>query len=198
MFLQRRIFGPLEMRDTLYVVPADKHDRVVTQLARGADGTLTERPNPATVQSPIRGDGGLVSTARDYAAFLQVFLNGGKHGPARLVSERAVRLMTSNQIGDLVVQEQPSAAPDLARPFPIGAGKDTFGFGFQIETAPVAEQGMRSIGSLSWGGIYNTHFWIDPRRQIAAVVLMQVLPYYDEAAIRTLRGFERLLYQQLR
>jgi CubicO group peptidase (beta-lactamase class C family) len=55
---------------------------------------------------------------------------------------------------------------------------------------------MRSAGSLSWGGIFNTHFWIDPQRGIAAVVLMQVLPYYDVKALDVLRGFERQLYAQ--
>jgi len=196
-FFQRRIFDPLDMRDTFYIVPADKHDRVVTQHARAPTGVISEVPNPATVRSAIRGDGGLASTARDYAAFLQLFLNGGRHGATRLVSERSLRSMMSNQIGSLVVPQQPSANPTLARPFPIGAGKDKFGFGFQIETAPVAEKGMRSAGSLSWGGIYNTHFWIDPQRHIAAVVLMQLLPYYDEASLKIVRGFERLVYQQL-
>lgn len=195
-FFQNRIFGPLGMRDTFYVVPVDKRDRVVTQHSRGADGALAEQPNPAEIRSGIRGDGGLASTARDYAAFMQVFLNGGRGGATRLVSERSLRLMTTNQIGSLVVPEQPSADPARARPFPIGAGKDKFGFGFQIETAPV-EKGLRSAGSLSWGGIYNTHFWIDPERQIAAVVLMQVLPYYDSASLQLLRGFERLVYQHV-
>jgi methyl acetate hydrolase len=75
-------------------------------------------------------------------------------------------------------------------------GKDKFGLGFQIETAP-AEKGLRSPGSLSWGGIYNTHFWIDPERQIAAVVVMQFLPYDDDASLRVRRGFERIVYQHL-
>jgi CubicO group peptidase (beta-lactamase class C family) len=196
VFFQNRIFGPLEMRDTFYVVPADKRDRVVTQHARGADGALAEQPNPAEIRSGIRGDGGLASTARDYAAFMQLFLNGGRRGATRVVSERSLRQMTTNQIGKLVVPQQPSADPVRARPFPIGAGKDKFGFGFQIETAP-AEKGLRSAGSLSWGGIFNTHFWIDPERQIAAVVLMQFLPYYDDASLRVVRGFERLVYQHL-
>lgn len=84
--------------------------------------------------------------------------------------------------------------PSVARPFPIGAGKDRFGFGFQIEAAPPVA-GLRGIGSLSWGGIDNTHFWIDPHAGIAAAVLMQVLPYYDERALNVLRGFERLVYE---
>jgi CubicO group peptidase (beta-lactamase class C family) len=57
---------------------------------------------------------------------------------------------------------------------------------------------MRSAGSSSWGGISNTHFWIDPERQVAAAVLMQLLPFYDEACLNVLRGFEKRLYQQLR
>lgn len=195
-FFQTRIFDPLGMRDTFYVVPADKRDRVVTQHARAAHGVVTELPNPATLQAPVRGDGGLFSTARDYAAFLQVFLNGGQHGATRIASERSVRAMMSNQIGRLAVERQPVASAERAKPFPFGAGKDTFGFGFQIETEP-AEKGLRSAGSVSWGGIYNTHFWVDPNRRIAGVVLMQLLPYYDAAAIEVLRGFERLVYSTI-
>jgi CubicO group peptidase (beta-lactamase class C family) len=128
---------------------------------------------------------------------MQVFLNGGRHGSVRLVSDLTIKLMTSNQIGRLTIERQPAANPALTSPFPIGAGKDRFGFGFQIEAPPV-KKGMRSAGSVSWGGIYNTHFWVDPHRQIAAVVLMQVLPFYDDACVKMLRGFERLVYQKLR
>jgi methyl acetate hydrolase len=100
----------------------------------------------------------------------------------------------------VVVEEQPSAEPALARPFPFGGGKDAFGFGFQIEVARAGrpEPGLRAPGSGSWGGINNTHFWIDPRTGIAAAVLMQVLPYYDEAAMDVLRSVERLVYQHVR
>jgi methyl acetate hydrolase len=196
-FFQSRIFGPLGMHDTFFVVPASKRDRVITLHNRSATGSLTERPNGATLQSPVRGDGGLFSTAADYARFMQLFLNDGcTAGGARLIRPEILRTMTSNQIGALTVVEQPSAAPAVALPFPIGAGKDTFGFGFQIEQPPAA-RGMRTAGSLSWGGVDNTHFWIDPRRAIAAVVLMQMLPYYDPGALTVLRGFERIVYRSL-
>jgi CubicO group peptidase (beta-lactamase class C family) len=195
-FVKTRIFDPLGMSDTFYTVPADKHDRVVTLHTR-AVGALTERPNPATLGAPVAGDGGLFSTPSDYGRFMQLFLNGGRAGTVRLVSESTIRKMLSNQIGRLVVQQQPSADPSRARPFPFGGGKDTFGFGFQIEAAP-ADPGLRAVGSASWGGINNTHFWIDPRTGVAAAVLMQVLPYYDEAAIDVLRSVERLVYQHIR
>jgi len=195
VFLGQRIFEPLGMGDTFFTVPDEKHDRVVTTHARTADGSLRETPNPAVFEGTVRGDGWLFSTAADYARFMQLFLNRGRAGRVRLLSERTIDLMTTNQLGSRRVAEQPTVDPAIARPFPIGADKDTFGFGFQIEECPAAP-GLRSVGSLSWGGIYNTHFWIDPQRSIAAVVLMQVLPYYDSRALAVLRGFERAVYAQ--
>ncbi len=196
-FFQKRIFEPLGMRDTGFTVPSAKADRVVTVHARNADGTLKEALNPAQFVSTVRGDGGLFSTAADYAKFMQLFLNRGRSGAQQLVNEQTIVLMTTNQIGSVKVGEQSSTNPSLSQSFPIGAGKDTFGFGFQIQTRPEVA-GFRSAGSLSWGGIDNTHFWIDPRRGIAAVVLMQVLPYYDSKAIDVLRGFEREVYTTAR
>ena len=196
VFYRDRIFAPLHMGDTFYVVPVDRHSRVVTQHQRQA-GSMKETPNGPVLQSPVRGDGGLYSTASDYGTFMQLFLNGGRQGNTQLLSAESVRQMFSNQIGDVTISLQPTAAPLISRPFPIGAGKDKFGFGFQLETAPVVP-GMRSAGSGSWGGIFNTHFWIDPQKGVASAVLMQVQPYYDEACLNVLRGFERRLYQQLK
>ena len=195
-FLKQRVFDPLGMRDTFYVVPPDKVGRVVTAHTK-TNGTLVERPNAAAPRSNVAGDGGLFSDARDYGLFMQMWLNGGRLGTARLVKESTVGEMSANQIGRVVVQTQAASGGVISKPFPIGAGKDKFGFGFQIETAP-ADRALRSAGSYSWGGINNTHFWIDPQKQIAGVVLMQVLPYYDERCLDVLRGFERLVYQQIR
>ena len=191
-FFRTRIFEPLGMRETSYAVAPDRRDRVVTIHAREGD-SLRERPNGRNLASPAHGDGGLFSTAADYARFMQLILNRGQLGRVRLLKDATVDVMTSNQIGTLTIAEQPSTNRSLALPFPIGAGKDRFGFGFQIETAP-ATPDLRSSGSLSWGGIFNTHFWIDPERSIGAVVLMQVLPYYDPRALAVLRGFEREVY----
>ncbi len=196
VFLRERVFEPLEMRDTSYAVPAEKLGRVVT-VHRRADGVLVEEPNTAEQQSVVRGDGGLYSTAQDYGIFLRMLLNAGSLGKSRLLDEKSVRMMGRNQIGRLVVEEQPVGDPARTRPFPLGAGRDKFGLGFQIASRDEAVAGVRSPGSLSWGGINNTHFWVDPKRGIAAVIMMQVLPFYDDACIRVLRGFEQLVYRHL-
>lgn len=195
-FVAERIFGPLGMSDTFYTVPAQKVGRVVTVHRTTPDG-LVETPNAASIASPVYGDGGLYSTAADYAKFIQLFLNEGRApNGARLLSEATVALMGQNHIGAIFVEQQPAAVPALTEPFPLGAGRDKFGLGFQV-TGPHREPFARSPGSLSWAGIFNTEFWIDPARGIGGVLLMQYLPFYDATAIATLQGFERRVYQGL-
>jgi CubicO group peptidase (beta-lactamase class C family) len=196
VFLRDRIFDPLKMSDTSFAVSPEKLARVVT-VHRRVDDKLVEEPNAPTQQAPVRGDGGLYSTARDYGTFLQMLLKGGSLGNAKLLSAKSVRMMGENQIGPIVVEEQPAADPARTRPFPLGAGRDKFGLGFQIAARDERYAKLRSPGSLSWAGIDNTHFWIDPNRHIAGVMLMQVLPFYDDACIRVLRGFEALVYRHL-
>jgi CubicO group peptidase (beta-lactamase class C family) len=195
-FFAERIFAPLGMRETFYVVPAAKHDRVVTTFRTTEQG-LVESPNPEEITSPIYGDGGLSSTAADYVKFMQMFLNDGRAPDGtRLLSEESVKLMSRTQTGNVKVELQPTANEAVSMPFPLGAGRDTFGLGFQI-TGAHDDKGARSPGSMSWAGIFNTEFWIDPARGISAVLLMQYLPFYDATAIDTLQGFERRVYESL-
>jgi CubicO group peptidase (beta-lactamase class C family) len=196
-FFRTQVFEPLGMSDTAFVVPPDNVSRVVT-LHRRTDEGLVEQPNPPEVQNPVRGDAGLFTTARDYGTFLRMLLNGGSLASAKILNEQSVTAMGENQIGALFVEEQPAANPALTKPFPLGAGRDKFGLGFQIAVEDERDGNVRSPGSLSWAGLNNTHFWIDPSRGIGVVVLMQVLPFYDDAAIGTLRGFEELVYAHLR
>ena len=155
-------------------------------------------PNPASLAVVVRGDGGLYSTATDYARFLQLFLNRGQAGGRRLLSGETVDAMSRNQMGAVRVRLQPTAEPPRSRPFPTGVGQDTWGFGFQIAAPAASATPRRKPGSLTWAGINNTHFFIDPASGVGAMVLMQVLPFYDEAAMRVLDGFEERLYRHLR
>ncbi len=195
-FIRERIFEPLGMRDTSYIVPAAKHDRVVTKH-RPDDGVLVESPRPVDIRSAVSGNGGLYGTAGDYAKFMQLFLNDGvTPSGTRLLSVESIRVMGQNQLGSVRVSLQDEPLPDLARAFPVGAGRDGFGLGFQI-TGQHSDRHMRAPGSMSWAGIFNTEFWIDPTASIGAVLLMQYLPFYDADAIETLAGFERRLYAGL-
>ena len=199
-YFQRHIFEPLGMEDTSYAVPLTKQSRVAT-VHRHIDGQLQEQPRrssiPSTPAAPFFGDGGLYSTAQDYGRFIQMLLNGGHLGTAKILSEKSVKMMGENNIGSIFVELQPSANPSLAKPFPLGAGHDKFGLGFQIASGDPQYTRFRTAGSLSWAGIYNTEFWIDPVQHIGGVMMMQVLPFYDDGAIRTLRDFEKLVYQNL-
>jgi methyl acetate hydrolase len=195
-FLAERLFVPLDMGDTHYRVPAAKIARVATAHRATTEG-LVETPKPEQVASPVRGDGGLYSTASDYAKFIQLFLNKGRTPTGmRLLSEATVELMGENHIGAVRVELQPAANRALSQPFPLGAGRDTFGLGFQV-TGPHGDPFARTPGSLSWAGIFNTEFWIDPARGVGGILLMQYLPFYDAAAIETLQGFEQRVYQGL-
>jgi CubicO group peptidase (beta-lactamase class C family) len=196
-FMQERIFAPLGMTETSYRVPAYMMPRVAT-VHRLVDGEMVETPNEASIDpAQIQGDGGLNSTAADYAKFIQMLLNGGRASNGRqLLSAATVISMGENHMGDVRVSLQDAAAPQLAKQFPLGAGRDGFGLGFQV-TGPPQESYSRAPGSMSWAGIFNTEFWIDPERGVGAVLLMQYLPFYDSDAIATLIGFEQRLYREL-
>jgi len=195
-FLDSRILQPLGMRDTSYLVPTPKYSRVVAVNARGSDGRFVERPMPATLPASVAGDGGLYGTAGDYGLFLRMLLNDGKLGNTRILSEKSARTMFENHMGKVVVQPQESANQALSRNFPLGAGKDRWGLGFQLAAEKQANR--RSPGSGTWAGIFNTHFFIDRDKDVGVIVMMQTLPFYDEASMRVYAGVEDALYRNLK
>jgi methyl acetate hydrolase len=196
-YFREHIFVPLKMNDTSYNVPEAKGPRLVAQQQRAGehmDGAIElQKPQPPlTVAMPI-GGGGLASTADDYGRFVRMLLNGGTLDGARVLKAETVALMGQNHIGAVSVPALKSALPRSADFTFIADGRDKWGIGFLITTDQVP--GKRSPGSLSWGGINNTYFWIDPTRGIAGVIMMQYLPFADAKALAVYDAFERGAYQ---
>ena len=197
-YFHDHIFVPLKMTDTSYNVPEAKGPRLVAQQQRdGAkmDGPVVLQIPPLvglTIANPI-GGGGLASTADDYGRFMRMILNGGELDGARVLKAETVKLMEQNQIGAVTVPALKSALPRSADFTFIADGRDKWGLGFLITVDQLP--GMRSPGSLSWGGINNTYFWIDPARGIAGTIMMQYLPFADANALAAYRAFELGAYQ---
>ena len=136
----------------------------------------------ASYKAPKRyfsGGAGLTSTARDYARFAQMLLNGGSLGGVRLLGPKTIELMTASNTSDL-----PPAGL-------IGAGAQ-FGLGFRVVTDVAATQTQGSAGMFGWSGIYGTVFWVDPKERLVAIMMVQRYPGSTVAA-----GFQPLVYQAL-
>ncbi len=195
-FLEARILGPLGMRDTSYLVPAAKYARVVAVNTRGTDGKLVEQPMPATLPATVQGDAGLYGTAGDYGLFLRMLLNRGTLNGKRILSQQSVKTMLEPNTGSVVVKEQQSVNLALSRNFPSGAGKDKWGLGFQLASEKLPNR--RSPGSGTWAGVFNTHFFIDPSRELGVIVMMQTLPFYDDTSMKVYAGAEEAIYRYVK
>jgi CubicO group peptidase (beta-lactamase class C family) len=197
-YFQAKILGPLEMRDTSYILPPANFDRLIGRWTR-ENGEL--KPNPRTQPAPpktFNGGGGLYSTAADYARFMQMILRQGRGvNNAAILQPKTVESMEVNQIGTATAGKMHSYRPDYSSDVDIQPGfTEKWGLGFLINTT--AYTGGRAAGSLAWAGIYNTFYWIDTRSGICCVLLMQFLPFVDQEAVGLLNDFERSVYASLR
>ena len=196
-YFAERLFGPIGMKDTTFKLTPGHRARLVGMHARGEDGALT----PIAFQMPEEpefemGGGGLYSTAADYLAFQQIFLNEGRTGSRQVLKPETVRMMAENAIGDLNVGLLKTVAPSYSNDAEFFPGMiKKWGLGFMISTAQVP--GGRGPGSLAWAGLGNTYFWIDPAKGIAGVILMQLLPFADPKALALLTSFEKAVYAAL-
>jgi len=187
-FFRKRIFEPLNMKDTYFHLPDAKRprlvsvyteDRVTKALMPWTDTTF----RGITVDYPVNNNGyysggaGLVSTTADYAAFLQMIVNKGVFNGKRLLSRHTVDIMTQNQIGDI--------------PF----GNNKFGLGFEITTEKGFLKLGQSAGSFAWGGFFGTSYWGDPKEEIVALLFVQQWPFsHGEIGDK----FKALVYQALK
>ena len=158
------------------------------------DGAIElQSPQPGLTIPVPAGGGGLTSTASDYGRFVRMYLNGGQLDGARVLKAETVALMSQNAMGSLRVPALKAALPRFADFSFIADGRDQWSLAFLMTADQVP--GKRSPGSLSWGGINNTYFWIDPARGISGVILMQYLPFADAKALALYDAFERGTYR---
>lgn len=170
-FFAQEIFEPLGMYDTHFFLPTEKADRLATVYRPAEGGGIEARPERDGMQSqglylegPRRshsGGAGLLSTARDYARFLQMLLNGGEFNGHRLLSPKTVELMTVDHLPGVGFRE--------------GQGQG-FGLGFYVVTDLGARGMLGSEGEYGWGGAYHSTYWVDPKEELIVIYLTQIIP----------------------
>ncbi len=169
-FFKKRIFDPLGMKDTYFYLPKEKYNRLVTLytedslklIKKAADvfeikGEFTSN-YPATEGTYFSGGGGLSSTALDYAIFMQMLLNGGEYNGKRILSRASVHMMTISQYDKI-------NWPD-----------NKMGLGFSVYTEKSSAVSPLSPGSYSWGGMFSSSYWIDPKEKIVAQLFLNQYP----------------------
>ena len=165
-FVAERITKPLGMKDTHFFLPAAERDRLATVYSSGPDGTVVRAPDGARGQGhyvdgprkSFSGGAGLLSTARDYARFLEMTRNGGTLAGVRVLSPRSVALMTTNQSGTI-------------------HSTTGLGFGFGFETVDrYGALGFSSVGAYRWGGAYGSNYIVDPDARLVLVYMIQQIP----------------------
>ncbi len=197
-YFRDHIFGPLGMTDTDYVFSPQQQSRLVNVHQRKPDGSLEPQSLPPPFTPEFRsGGGGLYSTAADYLTFTRMLLQEGSLNGTRILKPETVALMNRNHIGDIEAGRLKTTTPARSTDvdfFPGQSLKWGLGYMINLERGPNG----RSAGSLTWAGIFNTHYWIDPTRRVTGVIMMQVLPFGDPKAMQVYGKFERGVYDLLK
>ena len=195
-YVAHHITGPLGMTDSSFNLTDAQRGRLAALHERQADGSLA--PAPLRIGSSPRdefpgGGGGMYGTAGDYLRFARMILNSGNLDGGRILDPESSAGMSCNQIGGLRAGTMATAVRAFSLEIDVFPGMDSkWGLGFLINPEPGPNG--RAAGSLAWAGIANTYYWIDPASGIAAVLMMQFLPFGDPAALEVYAAFERLVY----
>jgi CubicO group peptidase (beta-lactamase class C family) len=190
-FFLENIFEPLEMTDTHFFLPKSKEGRLA--VLYGTDSTnqlnkivgeakngflnYSDYSTYAYNSNYFSGGGGLLSTASDYYKFLQMLIDNGKFNNKQILSRKTVELMTSNQTGDMFIYRK----------------GEVYGFGFAISKGPSETGTIESTGTYRWLGLFNTHFWVDPKEELIGILLTQIQPNVSDID----RKFKTLVYQSI-
>ena len=196
-FCKEEIFGPLKMNDTAFEVEDHMAARLAGVNIRGEDGKFADFALAPPSHPEFYGMGhALYSTAPDYMRFLRMYLNKGTLDGARIMSEATVQTMLENQIGNTPIPYLTSTAPPLSADVDLFPGKrksHSMAFMRFDEDIP----GMRRAGSQGWAGVLNSHYWFDPKSDLAGVLMTQSLPFIEPRYASTYKAFERAAYKAL-
>jgi CubicO group peptidase (beta-lactamase class C family) len=195
-FCQAEIFDPLGMGKTAFAVRPDMADQLSHVALRGPDGALGPMEIAPPADPEFYGMGhALYSTAPDYMRFLRMMLNRGALDGARLLSEDAISQMLADHMNGLKFLPMHTVTPLSADcdPFPDMRKSHSFGFLRFEGDAP----GMRSAGTQGWAGVCNSHYWFDPAKDVAAVIMTQSLPFVEPRFMQTYEAYERAVYAGL-
>ncbi len=179
------------MKDTYFNLPAEKGPRLINFFQQDTSGAMKKQASVFggaldmnyTLQHTdyFSGGGGLVSTVYDYAILLQMLLNNGEYKGVRLLSRNTIRMMTTNQIGDLFVD--------------LGVKTENkFGFGFSIITENGSRLGPSQAGTYAWGAVFSTSYWVDPKEDMLVIIYRQI---WGPHVADTDKQFKNLVYQAI-
>lgn len=196
--MRDRIFAPLGMADTAYYITPAMAGRTAAMHQREPGGAVVPIPGWVQYDPPEMdtGGGGLHATARDYAAFLRMFLDDGRgpHGP--VLHPETVAAMARNGLGGLASGGWPTTNPSLANAGEFSPGvPKSWAITFQVNEAPLPTG--RPAGSLMWAGLGNLYYWIDRRTGVAGFWGTQLLPFFDAASYAGFTAFETATYRAL-
>jgi CubicO group peptidase (beta-lactamase class C family) len=196
-YFHKHILDPLGMNDTAVVISPQQRLREASVHRRGPNGSLAPQPlERQSERQSFSGGGGIYSTGPDYLTLIRMLLHGGALDGVRILRPDTVALMGQNQTGKIEAGVLKTTTPALSNNVDFFPGISLkWGLGHMINMQPIPDG--RSAGSMTWGGLLNTYYWIDPGRRIAAVFMTQVLPFADKRALRIYRQFERGVYAAL-
>lgn len=197
-YLRQNIFEPLEMNSSGYSPNGNMTARQAGMHLRGSDGELfiPENAEPPPEREFDTGGMGLFSTMQDYARFLGIFLNQGFHDGRQILLPDTVAMMSADQMGENRVTPLKSVMPPYTNDVEFFPGIEKgWGLSFMINLSQAATG--RSVGSLSWAGLSNLYYWIDPARNIAGVYGTQIFPFGDKLSLPLYLDFETAVYETL-
>jgi methyl acetate hydrolase len=193
-YFHEHILDPLGMNDTGFLLQPEQRSRLAGLHERQPDGSF----QVIAIEDPqqpefFEGGGGLYSTGTDYLRLLRMLLGAGQLDGVRVLRPETVAEMGQNQIGDLSIGRITTVMPASSNDFEFFPGMDKkWGLACMItmEDAPTG----RGAGSLAWGGLANTYFWIDPTRRVTGLIMTQILPFADASVLDLFERFERGIY----